>query len=522
MGREARLWQEVSRHLELEESVARLEEVLRDAVPGARLLVCRFQEEPPSLLTLAPRQWAHHPTLSARQELTRDQATSLTRAQQEGRAVRLSQSDWTQSDWRKVPWPKPVLDGLAGGAQLLLCPLGGPSGEGGLGLVLFEAGDGETQAALEQLHRVLCVAYDNERRLQEMSRMREALDADRRALLDRLHRDALLDGIVGENGGLRTVMTRVSQVAPTDAPVLLLGETGSGKEVIARAIHARSRRCAGPMVVVNCGALPPELIDSELFGHERGAFTGASQTRKGWFERADGGTLFLDEIGELPLQAQVRLLRVLQDGTLKRLGAQQTSHVDVRIIAATHRQLETMVSAGQFREDLWYRLNVFPIRLPALRERAEDLAALAEHLTARVVRRLGLPPLSVTASDLALQRAHDWPGNVRELSALLERAAILGGGAQLDLRGALGSVVRSPSKLPPALSSPAASDSVSSLDDAVRRHIERALALTGGKIEGVRGAAELLAINPHTLRARMRKLGIDWRRFRARREEGAS
>jgi len=296
--------------------------------------------------------------------------------------------------------------------------------------------------------------------------------------------------------------------------VLVLGETGAGKEVIARAIHARSRRAKGPVVRVNCGAIPSELIDSELFGHERGAFTGAVGTRKGWFERADGGTLFLDEVGELPRAAQVRLLRVLQESTIERVGGHETILVDVRIVAATHRHLENMVAEGTFREDLWYRLSVFPIRLPALRDRMEDLPALAASFAERAGKRLGGPGLTPTADDLELLRRYTWPGNVRELATVIERGAILGNGKRLDLAAALGSpTVKPPSRPPPSAAFHDAEDIVT-LDEATAAHIRRALAARGGRIEGPSGAACLLGINPHTLRARMRKLGIEWSRFR--------
>ena len=317
--------------------------------------------------------------------------------------------------------------------------------------------------------------------------------------------------IVGAATGLRDVMRQVEQVAPTGAPVLILGETGSGKEVVARAIHERSTHRAGPVLRVNCGAIPAELVDSELFGHERGSFTGASAQRRGWFERADGGTLFLDEIGELPLAAQVRLLRVLQDGVFERVGGSQPLAVDVRIVAATHRDLGAMVRTRQFREDLWYRISVFPIRLPPLRERVEDIAALAEHFAIRAGQRLGATsPLRVTAADLALLQQYPWPGNVRELAAVIERAAILGEGRRLDIERALGVRVE-PAE--PTTATAASTPDFPSLDDAIRAHIERALARCAGKIDGPRGAARLLALHPNTLRSRMAKLGM---RARAR------
>jgi DNA-binding NtrC family response regulator len=300
---------------------------------------------------------------------------------------------------------------------------------------------------------------------------------------------------IGAETGLRDVMAQVAQVAPTTAPVLIFGETGSGKEVVARSIHERSERAHGPILRVNCGAISPELVDSELFGHERGSFTGAIAQRSGWFERADGGTLFLDEIAELPLAAQVRLLRVVQDGIFERVGGKQSLRVDVRIVAATHRDLGAMAERGAFRTDLWYRLNVFTIRLPPLRERQTDIPALVAHFAERSVRRLGASPLPLTDEDLALLRAYDWPGNVRELAAVIERAAILGEGRRLDIRRALGNPVDAPSAFP-------------TLDDTIRRHIETALARCQGRIEGPHGAARILGLNANTLRSKMLKLGI--------------
>jgi transcriptional regulator with GAF, ATPase, and Fis domain len=242
------------------------------------------------------------------------------------------------------------------------------------------------------------------------------------------------------------------------------------------------------------------------------------ETRKGWFERADGGTLFLDEIGELPLAAQVRLLRIVQDGWLERVGGRHRIHVDVRIVAATHQDLAKMVADGKFREDLWYRLSVFPIVLPTLGERTEDIPALAKHFAGRAATRFGLPLASPTQEEINLLTAYSWPGNVRELGAVIDRAAILGDGKRLDVANALGvaaSVPVSPTRGDRSKSaSLAAPADIAPLDVAMRRHIESALAATEGRIEGPSGAANLLNINPHTLRARMRKLDIDWRRFR--------
>jgi len=326
----------------------------------------------------------------------------------------------------------------------------------------------------------------------------------------RRKRVGLNEAIVGAEEGLREVMAAVRQVARADAPVLILGETGTGKEVVARAVHTHSRRANGPFLRVNCGAIPPELIDSELFGHERGSFTGAVGTRKGWFERADGGTLFLDEIGELPLAAQVRLLRVLQDGSFQRVGGERSLNVDVRLVAATNRDLRQAVQAGGFREDLWFRIAVFPIPLPPVRERLQDIPALAVHFSLRAAERLGLPPRMPDATDLVLLTAYPWPGNVRELASVIERAAILGDGRRLEVARALG--ISPPLAL--AAARPQVESMCSSLEDVIRLHIETALSQCHGRVEGPFGAARLLALNPHTLRSKMRKLGLAGRRFK--------
>lgn len=316
-------------------------------------------------------------------------------------------------------------------------------------------------------------------------------------------RSRVEDLIFGE--GLRTVIERIEQVAPTDVPVLVQGETGSGKELVAQHLHARSRRANAPLIRVNCGAIPSEMVDSELFGHERGSFTGAVGTRQGWFERADGGTLFLDEVAELDAEAQVRLLRVLEDGRFARVGGAESIAVSVRVVTATHRDLGAMCAAGTFRSDLWYRLAVFTIRIPPLRERPQDIPELARHFAERAGRRLWSTPLEPTHADLGVLLAHHWPGNVRELAAVVERAAILGDGHRLAIVESLGDHP-DPRELPPA-PRPVAERFVT-LDDAMREHIRRALVVSEGRVEGARGAAALLRLNPSTLRGKMRKLGI--------------
>jgi hydrogenase-4 transcriptional activator len=344
--------------------------------------------------------------------------------------------------------------------------------------------------------------------------------AEKQTLLRRLGRSEAGETIVGEGSGLAHVMQRVDLVSKSEVPVLILGETGTGKELVSRAIHIRSDRRDGPFLRVNCGAIPRELIDSQLFGHEKGAFTGANETRQGWFERADQGTLFLDEIGELPLDAQVRFLRVLQDGFVERVGGTKPIRVDVRVVAATHRDLGSMAQEGGFREDLWYRIAVFPILLPPLRDRTEDIPALARHFAQRAATRFGLAPVEPTAADIELLQSYEWPGNIRELGAVIDRAAILGNGDSLELAAALG--VAAPLSVAAIQRGSAATTTshiprpgkIASLNEAMRAHIETALHATRGRVEGPGGAAKLLGINPHTLRARMRKLKIDWAVFR--------
>ena len=321
--------------------------------------------------------------------------------------------------------------------------------------------------------------------------------------------------LIGGDTGLAAVMARARMVSRSAVPVLLFGETGTGKEIIARAIHEDSTFRAGPFRRVNCGAIAPELIDSELFGHEQGAFTGAATRRKGWFEQANGGTLFLDEVGELALPAQVRLLRVVQDGEVVRVGGERPVRVNVRIVAATHRDLPAMVEVQTFREDLYYRLAVFPIVIPPLRDRPSDIRAFAEYFAERAAHRFGLRPVPISDEDVRVLTEYRWPGNVREIAAVMDRAVLIGQGRTLNVKSALGAANRPPSSggsRAPGTAKLAIA--IEPLDVVVRRHIEAALTETRGRVEGPRGAARLLRVNPHTLRARMRKLRINWRGFR--------
>lgn len=509
------IWREACRHIELAESVDAIAALLAPRIPIDQLLIQRIDPDRLRVETLAvgfpgpvSRTTARQPQWSA------ERMKALLRWCARGHvALRAAGEQAAALPSEAVP---PDLDG-----DVLVAPLA--LQDDTLGLVILHARSGER---FEERHERLCaalieplaVALENDRRLRELRSLREAAEAERRSLLARLGRRELVETIVGVERGLRPVMQRVELVSRSDVPVLIFGETGSGKEVIARAIHVRSARAEGPFIRVNCGAIPPGLIDSELFGHEKGSFTGALSTRRGWFERADGGTLFLDEIGELPLEAQVRLLRVLQEGSFERVGGERSRRVDVRIVAATHRDLAAMVQNREFREDLWYRIAIFPVVLPPLRERREDIPALAEYLAERAARRFGLRPQEPTKEQIALLASYDWPGNVRELMTVMDRAAILGDGASLEVVKALGveaGAMRLGRDPQSGRRGPSAEEhQIAPLDEAMKRHIESALAATAGRVEGPRGAAALLAINPHTLRARMRKLGIDWARFR--------
>jgi len=293
----------------------------------------------------------------------------------------------------------------------------------------------------------------------------------------------------------------VRQVAPTNASVLILGETGTGKELVARALHDLSPRKAKPLVKVNCGAIPVSLIESELFGHEKGAFTGATGRREGRFAMADGGTIFLDEVGEIPADLQVKLLRVLQEGEFEPVGGDRTRSVDVRVIAATNRDLEEMIRQGTFRQDLYYRLNVFPLRVPPLRERGEDVEILAKAFLQRVAARLGRALAPLSAEDAAKLRRYEWPGNIRELQNVMERAVITACDGRLNLKRAL------PEAPAPAGAAPGIL-TIAELEALERRSIEAALDAAGGKVSGPGGAAERLGVPASTLSSRLKALGL--------------
>lgn len=511
------VWREACRHIEIGESTETLAGLLATHMPLAAVVVRRLDGEHSLLDTVG---LAH--CIGAQPPARFPAATTLRKADHQRlirsarRAPLVHRAESPDDPLWHLLLPGQTSDAVA----VILGTADTPTGV----LLLLAAGrrafDEHDRALAAALREPITVALENDRRLHEMATLREAAEADRRSLLRRLGRDEIVDSIVGAESGLQHVIERVDLVARSDVPALILGETGTGKEVIARLIHTNSPRSGGPFIRVNCGAIPSELIDSQLFGHERGSFTGATESRKGWFERADTGTLLLDEIGELPLPAQVRLLRVLQDGFIERVGGHQPIRIDVRIVAATHRDLAAMVRDGRFREDLWYRVAVFPILLPPLRERRQDIPALARHFAERAAKRFGLPPALPTQSDLILLERYPWPGNIRELGAVIDRAAILGEGRSLEVSKALGTsppMGGAPADVAPPRQelADAEREGFLTLDRAMARHIEAALSHTKGRVEGPGGAAALLGINPHTLRARMRKLGIRWERFRA-------
>jgi formate hydrogenlyase transcriptional activator len=320
-----------------------------------------------------------------------------------------------------------------------------------------------------------------------------------------------LPRIVGNSSALRRVLGIVGVVAPTEATVLINGETGTGKELIARAVHERSRRAGRAFVSVNCAALAPSLISSELFGHEKGAFTGATQRRLGRFEMADGGTIFLDEVGELLPDTQVALLRVLQEREFERVGGGRPIHVDVRVLAATNRDLEAAVTQGKFREDLYYRLNVFPIEVPPLRERKDDILMLVKYFVQRYAKRAGKDIQSIDKTTLDLLESHDWPGNIRELQNVIERSLILGSGDTFSVDELW--LSKETSQAAARVATPVAFKREAK-PQSEREIVEAALAESRGRVAGPSGAAVKLATSPSTLEDRIKVLKIDKRRFR--------
>lgn len=333
----------------------------------------------------------------------------------------------------------------------------------------------------------------------EIEQLKNRLIAENSYLQEQIALNHSFEDILGQSHSLQTVLHQVDQVAPTETTVLIQGETGTGKELIARALHNHSLRHQHTLVKVNCAALPSNLIESELFGHEKGSFTGATSKRVGRFELANNGTLFLDEIGELPLELQAKLLRVLQENEIERLGDSKSIKINVRVIAATHRNLKQMVELGDFREDLYYRLNVFPLRLPPLRERRQDIPMLVKSFVKKFTQKISKNELIVSESVMEKLLAYPWPGNIRELENVIERAVILSGQRNLQIPEL---------QMPNPSRQTTTAESILTLADMEKSHIIKALQLTDWRISGEQGAATLLQLHPNTLRSRMSKLGI--------------
>jgi transcriptional regulator with GAF, ATPase, and Fis domain len=346
------------------------------------------------------------------------------------------------------------------------------------------------------------------RAFERIEELKGKLELENEYLREEVTRAGAFGELVGQGPALEALARQIDLVAPTEAAVLVLGESGTGKELVARELHRRSQRAGKPMIKVNCAAVPRELYESEFFGHARGSFTGAMRDRAGRFELADGGTLFLDEVGEIPLELQAKLLRVLQEGELERVGEERTRKVDVRLVAATNRDLRTEAEAGRFRQDLYFRLSVFPVELPPLRKRVEDIPLLAEHFLALTASRLGRPkPRLTLANAQQLQRYH-WPGNIRELQHVIERAVITSDGSRLAIE-----LPADHAGTPGKATSSVPVDAARVLTDAeVRRleadNIRAALRQAKGKVSGPEGAAEILGIKPTTLASRIKALGL--------------
>ncbi|HSM91866.1 MAG TPA: sigma 54-interacting transcriptional regulator, partial [Anaeromyxobacteraceae bacterium] len=369
-------------------------------------------------------------------------------------------------------------------------------------------------AVVRRVADLVAIAFQNSLMVGEIRRLNQLLGSENALLREELRHARKDDRYVAESPSMKAVLEQVRRVASSDSTVLIRGETGTGKEGLARRVHDLSARRDRPFVAVNLGALPEGLVESELFGHEKGAFTGALRQRPGRFEQADGGTIFLDEVGDAPPSVQVRLLRVLQERELDRVGGTVPVKVDVRVVAATNRDLEASVASGTFREDLYYRLAVVPISLPPLRQRPEDVRPLVEHFLARHAALMGRPPPEVPEPLWATLRGHAWPGNVRELENLVQRALILSPGPVLELPGPLGEPERQP---PAGAASPEVEErALGTFEEEVRAVIERALDGASGRVYGPHGAAARLGLKPSTLQGKMKRYGVPEGRGRRR------
>jgi formate hydrogenlyase transcriptional activator len=495
----------ICRNLEIEEALRELLLFLKEEMPVSRIFLQHYDADYHAMRTIAYASESGHGKL--------DLLTPLSKTAREMAANAPDDQDaFLINDPLTFPVSKEMTSfhGIQT-SSVIVMPL--RAGKDTLGYLILtsegeEVFDIEHRAVIALLKEPLVISMSNALQHRQVVKLNDLLADDNRYLHGELRRLSG-DEIIGARFGLRETTRMIQQVALLDSPVLLLGETGTGKDVIANAIHYSSSRSKGPFVNVNCGAIPDALMDSELFGHEKGAFTGALSKKRGRFERADNGTIFLDEIGELSLQAQTRLLRVLQNKEIERVGGVETISLNIRIIAATNRHLEKMVKNGQFREDLWFRLNVFPIMVPPLRERTVDIPALIQHFISLKVKELKLPsiPLIAPGAIEAVMNYH-WPGNVRELQNIIERALILNPQGPLSFKH-LGINTPASAVVPesPSIES-------CNLDEMISQHISHVLKITNGKINGAEGAAALLGVNSSTLRNRMKKLGVNYGRNR--------
>jgi transcriptional regulator with GAF, ATPase, and Fis domain len=490
-------------NLEIDEALHALLLLLQEIMPVSRIYLQHYDADFHAMRTIAQASRAGFGKLDL-----------LTPLSETARQQAANAPDHQNAFLIKDPMSHPVsremtaFHGLSSSSVIVMALR---SGQTTLGfLVLLSEGENlfneDHRSTVELLQEPLAISMSNALTHKQVVRLNRLLADDNRYLHGELRRLSG-DEIVGARFGLRQTTQMIQQVAALDSPVLLMGETGTGKDVIANAIHYSSARSEGPFVSVNCGGIPDTLIDSELFGHEKGAFTGALSQKRGRFERADKGTIFLDEIGELPLQAQTRLLRVLQNKEIERVGGTDTIALNIRVIAATNRNLEEMVQNGGFREDLWFRLNVFPIQVPPLRHRTVDIPALIQHFINLKAKELKLGSIpSIAPGAIEPMMTYRWPGNVRELQNVIERALILNPQGPLTFEH-LGTT---PERSADLAEAPAVQSY--NLDEVVSRHISRVLEITNGKINGEDGAAELLGVNPSTLRNRMKKLGIGYGR----------
>ncbi len=486
--------------------------------PGDICATCRFQSECPdrtNCLHLVAS--AGHSRADPKQDWTRTEGTfrrfpigvrKVGRIASQGKAIEVRR-DIASSDWiADAEWAR--REGLDGFIGEPLVHRGEVLGV----LAVFCRGVLEDGCVdwLRMIANHVAVAIANARAFEEIEALRARLEWENDYLKEEVRAASSLGELIGASPALEAVGRKIDLVAPTDSAVLILGESGTGKELVAREIHKRSRRADKPMIKVNCAAVPRELFESEFFGHGKGAFTGALRDRVGRFELADGGTLLLDEVGEIPIELQAKLLRVLQEGELERVGEERTRKVDVRVIAATHRDLRREAEAGRFRSDLYYRLSVFPIEVPPLRERSADVPLLAESFVASAARRLGRKPAKLTRAVVQRLQGYSWPGNVRELQHVIERAVLTSSGAALEVELPDTTATRTPKN-------PAAAEAKVVRTETELRQLEcdnlrAALVTTDGKIYGKNGAAALLGVRPTTLASRMKVLGLDNRSLR--------